>query len=89
MRRIDLEVYGRPVDALIVSSNPRSLVLNFPLYILKLREPPIGYMVEFCPFWLCCYSRGCMCFGGGVVIAGDVDELENQRSSSDDTTAPG
>lgn len=54
VRRVDFEVYWLPVDTLVISGNSRSLVLDFPFDILEFRESSIRYVVEFCPFWLCC-----------------------------------
>ncbi len=86
MRRVYFEIYWLPVDALVVARNPRSLVLDFALDILEFCEPPIGNVVKLSPFWLCCYSMASMRFGS-IVIGGDVDELENERSASDNAAA--
>jgi hypothetical protein len=49
MRRVDLEVDGLSVDALVVTGNTGRLVLNLALDVAKVVEPPVGDMVELCP----------------------------------------
>jgi len=88
VRRVDFEIYWLPVDTLVVTSYSCRLVLDFPLDILELREPSIRDVVKFCPFWLCCY--GCCCVRlWRIVIGWNVDELKNERSSSDDAATTG
>lgn len=86
MRRIDFEIYRLPIDALIIACYSRRLVFNFPLDVLEFRKPSIRYVVELGPFWLCSYRSRCVSFWG-IIFGGDVDELENERSSSNDATA--
>ena len=88
MRRVDFEVYWLPVDALVVASYSRRLVLDFPLDILKLRKSSIRDVVELGPFWLCGHSGRCVGFWR-VVIGWDIDELENEWSPSHDPTTTG
>lgn len=52
MRRVDLQVYGLPVDTLVVTRYPGSLILNLPLHVEKLVKLAPGYMVKLCPFLL-------------------------------------
>jgi hypothetical protein len=86
MWRVDFEVYRLPVDALVIARYPRRLVLDFPLDILEFRESSIGYVVKLGPFWLCSYRGRCVSLWG-IVIGWDIDELENEWSSSNDATA--
>jgi hypothetical protein len=88
VRRVDFEIYGLSVYALVVSRYPCSFILNLTLDIRKFCEPSIWDVVEFCPLWLCCYTSRGMWFRS-IVIGGNIDELQNQRSSSDDTAATG
>ena len=88
MWRIDFEIYRLPIDALIIACYSRCLVFNFSLDVLKFRKPSIWYVVELSPFWLCSYRGRCVSFWG-IIVSGDVDELEDERPSSNDTTAPG
>jgi hypothetical protein len=88
VRRVNFEIYWLPVDALVIPRYSCGLVLNFPLNILKFCESSIRYVVELGPFWLCCYRCPCVWFRT-IVVSGDVDELEDERPSSNDTTAPG
>jgi len=85
VRRVDFEVYWLPVDALVVASYSCRLILDFPLDILEFRKSSIRDVVELGPFWLCSYSRRRVSFWG-VVIGWDIDELENEWSSSHDPT---
>lgn len=84
MRRVDLEIDRLSIDTLIISRDPRRLILDLALDILKLGEPSVGQVVELCPFWLC--SDGmCSMWLVGLVIGWDIDELEDERSTSNDT----
>lgn len=84
MWRVDLQIYGLPVNSLVVSCDSGRFIFNLPLHILKFREPSVGQVMELCPFGLRGHCVCCMGFPG-LVIAGNIDELKNQRSSSDDT----
>jgi len=87
----DLEVDGLAIDAFVVAGDPRGLVLNFPLNIAEIVEPPVRDMMKLSPF-----IRGSL---GGVPVAGryavlgvvfgDIDQLENERSSGDDAASAG
>jgi hypothetical protein len=79
MRRVDLEVNRLPVDSLVVSSNPSRLILDFPLDILELCKPSIWQMMKLCPcsMWFL------------LIVAWDIDELQNKRSSRYDAAATG
>lgn len=95
MRRVDLEIDGLPVDALVVSSYPRCLRLDFTLDVGKVVEPPPWVVEELSPFLLSCYARGCMRDVDFVVVwdvfavARKVDELQNERSPRYDTASSG
>jgi hypothetical protein len=94
MRRVNLQVDGLPVDALVVSCYPRCLRFDFTFDLGEVVEPPPGYMMELSPFLLACYTCWCMwdmyfVAGGFVVaVAGEVDELENERSPCYDAASP-
>jgi hypothetical protein len=83
---VDFEVYWLSIDALVIACYSRRLVFDFPLDILEFRKPSIWDVVELGPFWLCSYRGRCVGFWG-IVIGWDVDELENEWSSSNDSTA--
>lgn len=87
MRRVNLEVYGRAVDALVATSYPRSLIFNFPLHVQEIGEPSVGNVMELGPFRLCCYAGRCMLLGSIFVFRWDIDELEDERSPGDNTTS--
>ena len=48
--RVDFEVYWRPIDALVISCNSSSLILDLPLHILEFCKSSVGNVVELCPF---------------------------------------
>jgi len=87
MRRIDLEVDGLPVDALVVSSYSRSLIFNLPLDVLKVCEPPSHQVVELGPFLLSCDTRRRMrhmyfiTLWSVLALTWHIDELKNEGST--------
>lgn len=89
VRRVDLEIDGLAVDALVASGDAGSLVLDFALDIAKVREAATGNMVKLCP--LIRTSRGCVAIGSvGVLyrlVRLDIDELQDQRPSCDNTAS--
>jgi hypothetical protein len=94
MGRVDLEVYGLPIDALVVSCYPRRLVLDFASNLAEVIELASCNVKELCPFLLlACYARGrvwdvdFIVLGLVVAVARDVDQLENKRSPCHDTTS--
>ena len=93
MRRVDFEIYGLSVDALIVSCYSRCLILDLVSNLGEVVESTPWNMEEFSPFLLSCYARGCM--GDmdfvvvGFVIAWKVDQLEDKRSTGDDAASSG
>jgi hypothetical protein len=52
MRGVNFEVDWLPVDALVVTSYPSSLILGLSFYVLEVREPTIGDVMKLSPFWL-------------------------------------
>jgi len=94
MRRVDLEVYRLPVDALIVACYSRRLVLNLALHVGKVVETLTGNVEEFSPLLLA--SDACRRMGHMdlvivvfVTFAWEVDELQNERSACDNAAATG
>lgn len=92
MGRVDLKVDGLTIDALVVSSNSGRLVLNLPLDLTEIVEATTGNVVELSPFVLTSNrGRGVwhvnLIAFGSVGVAGDVDELQNQRTTSDDAAS--
>jgi hypothetical protein len=93
--RIDLEVDRLAVDALVVSSNPRCFGFDLALNLGEVIEPPPRNVQELAPFLLACYAGWGMrdmdfvVLVGVVALARDVDELEDERSSSNDAAASG
>lgn len=94
MWRIDLEVDGLASDALVVAGHSGGLILDLALDVAKVGVAPVGDVVELAPF---ARSRDiCVVLGrmgnllrGVDTLVRDVDELEDQRPASDDTTAAG
>lgn len=93
MRRVDLEIDGLAVDTLVVASNSSRLVLNLPLDLTEVIEATTGDVVELSPFILTSNrGRGVwhvdLIALGSVGVAGDVDELQDERTTSDDAASP-
>ena len=93
MWRVDLQVDGLSVDALVAARYATGLALNLPLDILKVIPFPMRLMVEFCPLILPCYA-GWRVWDVYFVMARlvvsaawEVDELKDERSSSYDAAA--
>jgi hypothetical protein len=93
--RVDLEVDGLSIDALVASCYPRRLVLNLTLDLREVVELPSWDVMEFRPFALALDAGGGMwdmylvAFWLVFPLAGDINELEDERSSSDDAAASG
>jgi len=86
MRRVNLEIDGLPIDALVVSSYSCSLILNLPLDVLKVCEPPSHQVVELGPFLLPCYACRRMRYvhfitlWSVLALTWHIDELKNEGS---------
>ena len=95
MGRVDLQVDWLSVDALVVASNSRCFGLNLAFDLGEVVEPPPGNVQELSPLLLAGYAGwgvrnvDFVVFVGVIALARDVDELENERSSSNDTAAAG
>lgn len=93
MRRVDLEVDRLAADALVAASDPGGLALNLLLDLLEIAEPTARLVQELGPFILTGDAGRRMgdvdlVLARFVVpLAGDVYELENERSSGDDAAA--
>lgn len=91
---IDLEVDRLSVYAFVVARYSGGFVLNFSLYISEVVVSATQQMMELCPFVLSGNTRWRMrnmnfiAIGLVRAFAGNVDELENQRSASYNSTAP-
>ena len=92
MWRVDLQVDGLSIDALVVSRDACRLILNLPFDVGKVVESSTGDMMKLCPFPLSGHARRRMknvhlVIGGfAVPLGGDVDQLKDERPSSDDAT---
>lgn len=92
MGRVDLQVDGLAVDALVVSSDSSSLVLNLSLDLAKVVEATARNVVELSPLVLAS-DRGWGVWHVDFIalrsigIAGDVDELQDKRSTGDDAAS--
>lgn len=95
MRRVDLQLDRLPIDSLVVSSYPRSFVLDLALYLGELIEPPPRNMQKFSPFCLTSYACGSVWDMDFVVVVGvfalarEVDELEDEWPPRNDAAASG
>ena len=52
MRRVDLQMDWLSIDAFVVASDARGLILNLSLHVCKVLKSPAGNVVEFGPFIL-------------------------------------
>lgn len=90
MGREDLEVDGLAVDSLVGAGNSGCLIFDFALDVAKIGESPVRNMVELCPFvaassiWVPVAGMGHIF---GLVVGRDIDELKDEGSSSNDSTA--
>jgi hypothetical protein len=95
VRRVDFEVDGLSVDALVVSCNSRRLGFNLALDLAKVVEFAPRDVEELAPFLLAGYTRWGMWDVDLVVLvgifafAGKIDELENKRPSCYDAATSG
>lgn len=92
MRRVNFEINRLTVDALVATSDSRGLVFDLSLDVGEIRKPPVRNMMEFGPFCASCGSGTSIGIAGGVwsiLVIGDVDELEDERSSGADSTSSG
>lgn len=91
MRRVDFQVNGLSVDALVGAGNSRRLILDFSLDIYEIGVSSIGDVVELGPFSAARSSRRAVGvvvgIGARLVVLYDVDELKDQRSSSHNAAA--
>lgn len=88
MRRVNLQVDRTPVDSLVASSNSSSLRLNLPTNLGKVVEPSVGLVKELSEFYRLWRRSITGRLGrrfGFVFIAGDVDQLKNERTTSDNS----
>tara|TARA_R110002003_G_scaffold59_19_gene5376 strand:+ start:1958 stop:2278 length:321 start_codon:yes stop_codon:yes gene_type:complete len=94
MRRVDFEVDGLSVDALVVSCYPRRLGFDFASDLGEVVELPPWDVEEFSPFLLAsdtCWRVWDVHFVALVLIslAGKVDELQNKWPPGNDATTSG
>lgn len=94
MWRVYLQIDGLSVDTLVVPGNPRRLILDFAFHILEVRKLAPWDVMEFSPFALCFDAgrrMGHMNFASFrcVIVAWDVDKLQNEGSPSNYAATPG
>jgi hypothetical protein len=74
---VDLEVDGLAIDAFVVSRNPRGLILDLPLDVAEVVEPPVRDVVKLSPLVRSGLGRvpvvGVRVIPG--IFAGHIDEL--------------
>ena len=93
MRGVDLQVDRLSVDAFVRAGNSAGFVLNFSLYLSKVVPPTARYMVELRPLFLTSNARRGVRYVDFIMVwlviapTGDIDELQDQRSSSDNATS--
>lgn len=90
--RVDLEVDGLSVDALVATSDAICLLLDFALDLGKVIPFPARNVIKLSPLFLssdACWSVRYVYFVilWSVARAGDIDQLEDQWSSGDDSAS--
>lgn len=91
--RVDLEVDGLSVDALVVSCYPGCLGLDLASNLGEVVESPSRMVEKLAPFLLACNAGGCVWDMNLVIfrlvfaLARQVDELQDQRSPRDDAAS--
>lgn len=95
MRGVDLEVDGLAVDALVVPGDARRLGLDLALDLGEVVEPATRDVQKLAPFllpgdagWRVRHVH-LVVLVGVVPLAGQVDELQNERAAGDDAAASG
>lgn len=93
VRRVDFEVDGLSVDALVTSCYPGRLILNLSLDLAKVIELAARNVTELAPLILTGYTGGSVwyieliAFRLVLSLAWHIDELQNERSSGDDAAS--
>ena len=93
MGRVDFEVDGAAIDALIAAGNSSSLGLNLSADLGKVVEAAIGLMEELSKLGLLGGGGDrlgvCVVLRSIIEAAGDVDQLQDQRATGDDAGSSG
>lgn len=95
VRRVDLEVDGLAVDALVVACYSGCLGLDLAPDVVEVEEPSARDVKKLSPLLGTMSSGRCVTHVYLVIVvfvfalAGEVDELEDERPSSDDAAATG
>lgn len=95
MRRVHLQVDWLPVNALVVSCYPGGLGFDFAPDFCKIIKPLSRNVQELSPLLLPCYAGWCVryvnliVFVGILALAGEIDQLENERPPCYDAAASG
>jgi hypothetical protein len=93
--RVDFEIDGLPVDALVVSCNSRCLGFNLAFDLAKVVEFAPRDVEELAPFLLSGNTRWGMwdvyliVLVGIFAFAGEIDELKDKRPSCYDAATSG
>jgi len=90
--RVDFQIHGLPVYALVAARYPCSLGLDLAFHLCEVIPPSAWDVVELCPFILPCNSSWCMRFMYFIVVrsvalTGKIDELEYKGPPCDDAAA--
>jgi len=82
MGRVDFQVDRSPVDALIVTGNPRCFCLDFPLDVVEIVVPLARLMQKLSKFRLFGVALPGVRLTAPFIVGG-IDELKNERTTSD------
>lgn len=93
--RVDFEVNGLSVDALVVACYSRRLILNLPFHFTEVVEAATHHVVELGPLILTSNTCGSVwdidLIAIRFVVSGawNIDELQNQRPARDNAASSG
>jgi len=90
--REDFQVDGLSIDALVISCYSRRFVLNLASDLGEVVKLASRHVEELAPFLLFGCACGCLWHVDlfllvFVAVAGEVDELENERTAGDDAVS--
>jgi hypothetical protein len=84
MRRVDFQIDGTAIDPFVTTGNPCGLGLDLPADLREVIEAAIWLMQELSEF-----RRICWRLAAFFVSCGDIDQLENKRTTGDNPCSAG
>jgi hypothetical protein len=84
MRGVDFQIDGTTIDPFVATGNPCGFRLYLPANFREVVETAIRLMQELSEF-----RRICRRLAAFFVSCGDIDQLENKRTTGDDPCSAG